>query len=203
MLRVLAERGLAGGAEARGLTAIVCAGQPLDPATLAAARRWAPEAVIWEYYGAAELGFVAARRRCPGEPLDAEDTSVGEAFPGVELAVLDDAGRPVPDGRPGTICVRSQLVCDGYLWGDDGLALRRLGGMATVRDQGFLRDGRLRVLGRAAELIVTGGHNVYPHEVEAALTGVPGVAAAVVVGLPGGWPPPSGPTATSGSRSCP
>lgn len=184
MLRVLAERGLAVGAGAHGLSAVVCAGQPLDPATLAAARRWAPGAVIWEYYGAAELGFVAARRHDPGEPLDPGDTSVGAAFPGVELAVLDDAGRPVPEGRPGTIGVRSPFVCDGYLWGDDGLALARLGGTTTVGDRGFLRGGRLHVLGRAAEMIVTGGHNVYPHEVEAALTAVPGVAAAVVVGLP-------------------
>lgn len=186
MLRVLAERGLAGGVDASGVTAIVCAGQKLDPTTLEAARRWAPHAAIWEYYGAAELGFVAARCHRPGEPAEESGTAVGTAFPGVEIAVLGDAGRPVPEGASGTICVRSDLVCDGYLWGDDGRAFGRLGGLHTVRDQGFLRDGQLHVLGRAAEMINTGGHNVYPHEVEAALGRVPGVAGVVVVGLPDG-----------------
>ncbi|WP_424346338.1 class I adenylate-forming enzyme family protein [Kocuria sp. CH-021] len=190
MLRVLAERGPAGGADASGVSTIVCAGQKLDPGTLAAARRWAPRAMIWEYYGAAELGFVAARCHPAGEavPEAASDagTAVGTAFPGVELAVLDDDGAPLPEGTAGTVAVRSELVCDGYLWGDDGRAFGRLGGMATVRDRGVLRDGRLHVLGRAAEMINSGGHNVYPHEVEEALAVVPGVAGVVVVGLPDG-----------------
>ncbi|MEX5302747.1 class I adenylate-forming enzyme family protein [Kocuria sabuli] len=185
-LRVLAERGLAAGVDAGGLTAIVCAGQKLDRRTEEAARRWAPRATLWEYYGAAELGFVAARRRGPGQPAAAPGTGVGAAFPGVELAVLDDDGRPVPEGTPGTVCVRSRLVCDGYLWGDDGRAFGELGGMATVRDRGFLRDGQLHVLGRSADMVVTGGHNVYPQEVEAAVAAVPGVADAVVTGMPDG-----------------
>ncbi|WP_336649817.1 class I adenylate-forming enzyme family protein [Kocuria rosea] len=184
MLRVLAQRGLAGGVDASGVTAIVCAGQKLDATTLEAARRWAPQAAIWEYYGAAELGFVAARRHRPGEAAEDSGTAVGTAFPGVEVAVLDESGHSVPEGQAGTICVRSDLVCDGYLWGDDGQALGRLGGMHTVRDQGFLRHGKLHVLGRAAEMINTGGLNVYPHEVEAELSLVPGVADVVVAGLP-------------------
>lgn len=188
VLRVLAERGLAAGADASGVTAIVCAGQKLDPTTFAAARRWAPHATIWEYYGAAELGFVTARCHRPGEPaeMSAEDsgTAVGVPFPGVDVAVLDDAGTPAPEGVAGTIGVRSDLVCDGCLWGDDGQGFDRLGGLHTVRDQGFLRNGQLHVLGRAAEMINTGGLNVYPHEVEAALALVPGVSDVVVAGLP-------------------
>lgn len=186
VLRVLAERGLAAGADAAGLTAVVSAGQALDGRTLDAVRRWAPRATVWEYYGAAELGFVAARRHGPGEPAAPTGTGVGPAFPGVALAVLDDAGRPVPEGVPGTVCVRSELVCDGYLWGDDGQAFGELGGMATVRDQGVLRGGQLHVLGRLSDMVVTGGHNVYPQEVEAALAAVPGVAEAVVTGVPDG-----------------
>lgn len=196
MLRVLAERGLAGRVDASGVTAIVCAGQKLDRTTLEAARLWAPHAAIWEYYGAAELGFVAARCHRPGKTAeeraeestersaDSSGTAVGAPFPGVEVAVLDDAGSPVPEGVPGTIGVRSELVCDGYLWGDDGQAFGRLGGLATVRDRGHLCDGQLHVLGRASEMINTGGLNVYPHEVEAALAMVPGVADVVVAGLP-------------------
>lgn len=184
MLRLIAERALAAGESAHGLRAIVCAGQKLDPQTLAAARRWAPNAVIWEYFGAAELGFVAAQEHPPGEIRTLDPTAVGLPFPGVEAVVVDHDGRVLPEGSTGSIAVRSDLVCDGYLWGDDGRAFARIADLATVRDQGFLRDGRLHVLGRASEMINTGGLNIYPQEVEAAIGSVPGVAEAVVVGLP-------------------
>jgi acyl-CoA synthetase (AMP-forming)/AMP-acid ligase II len=80
--------------------------------------------------------------------------------------------------------VRSALVSDGYVWGDDGNAFTRLGDWCTVRDQGFLADGELHVLGRTQDMVNTGGHNVYPHEVEAALAMIPGVAEVVVAGIP-------------------
>ncbi|GAB4098903.1 class I adenylate-forming enzyme family protein [Sinomonas halotolerans] len=184
MLRVLAERGITGDVDASGITAIVCAGQKLDRRTLEAGRRWAPNATVWEYYGASELSFVAASRHDPGEGPAEVGTGVGRAFPGVEVAILDDGGRPVPDGTAGNICVRSPLVSAGYVWGDDGEAFTSLGGWATVRDQGFLEDGVLHVLGRLADMINTGGANVYPHEVEAALAMLPGVAEVVVTGVP-------------------
>lgn len=184
MLRVLAERGLAGEVDASGISAIVCAGQKLDRRTLGAVRRWAPQAAVWEYYGASELSFVAASRHAPGGEDAEVGTGVGRAFPGVELAILDDAGAPVPDGTVGNICVRSPLVSSGYVWGDDGEAFTELCGWATVRDQGFLDAGTLHVLGRRADMINTGGANVYPHEVEAALAMLDGVAEVVVAGVP-------------------
>lgn len=184
MLRVLAERGLAGDVDASGVEAVVCSGQKLDRRTLEAVRRWAPRAVVWEYYGASELSFVASSRHDPGSVAAEVGTGVGRAFDGVELAILDDAGVPVPDGQTGNICVRSPLVSDGYVWGDDGQAFARLGDWCTVRDQGFLDGGELHVLGRTQDMVNTGGHNVYPHEVEAALAMIPGVAEVVVAGVP-------------------
>ncbi|MEA5454385.1 AMP-binding protein [Sinomonas sp. JGH33] len=184
MLRVLAERGLAGDVDASGITAIVCSGQKLDRRTLEAARRWAPHAVVWEYYGASELSFVAATAHRPDEGHAEVGTAVGRAFPGVDLAILDDGGASVADGETGNISVRSRLVSEGYVWGDDGQAFTRFGPWCTVRDQGFLADGELHVLGRTQDMINTGGHNVYPHEVEAALAMLPGVAEVVVAGIP-------------------
>jgi acyl-CoA synthetase (AMP-forming)/AMP-acid ligase II len=186
MLRLLSERGLAGGVDASGLRSIICAGSKLDARTLEAARRWAPNATIFEYYGAAELSFVAGAGLRPGEAPalggPGLGTGIGGPFPGVGIRILDDGGAPVPDGHDGNICVRSGMVSDGYLWGDDGEALRCFDGWYTVGDQGYLSGGTLHLLGRRSDMIVTAGTNVYPHEVELALASVPGVAAAVAAG---------------------
>jgi long-chain acyl-CoA synthetase len=188
MLRLLSERGLAGGVDASGLRSIICAGSKLDARTLEAARRWAPNATIFEYYGAAELSFVAGAGLLPGEtPAHGgagTGTGIGKPFPGVEVRILDAGGAPVPDGVDGNVCVRGGLVSDGYLWGDDGEALQCFDGWYTVGDRGYLSDGTLHLLGRRSEMIITAGTNVYPHEVELALASVPGVAAAVAAGQP-------------------
>ncbi|MCU6481771.1 class I adenylate-forming enzyme family protein [Arthrobacter sp. A2-55] len=180
VLGLIAARGLATGQGPSGVTSIVCAGSALPPGLLALARRWAPRARIYQYYGASELGFVAA-----SEILGGRGTGpVGTAFPGVELAVLDAAGRKLPTGEVGDISVRSPYICDGYAWGDDGLALATVNGWHTVRDQGWLdSDGALHVAGRASEMIVTSGANVYPQQVEQALTGDGMEGAVVVTGL--------------------
>jgi acyl-CoA synthetase (AMP-forming)/AMP-acid ligase II len=78
------------------------------------------------------------------------------------------------------------MVSNGYLWGDDGQALRCFDGWFTVGDQGYLTGGVLYLLGRRSDMILTAGTNVYPHEVELALASVPGVAAAVAAGMPDG-----------------
>ncbi|MGO4590186.1 class I adenylate-forming enzyme family protein [Paenarthrobacter sp. 2TAF44] len=184
MLRLLSERGLAGDVDASGIRSIICAGSKLDGRTLEAARRWAPHAAIFEYYGASELSFVSGTRLAAGEPLDLGGTGIGRPFPGVELRILDDTGQNLPDGEHGNISVRSGMVSNGYLWGDDGQALRCLDGWYTVGDQGYLADGTLHILGRRSDMIITAGKNVYPHEVELALASVPGIEVAVAAGAP-------------------
>ncbi|MDQ0032110.1 class I adenylate-forming enzyme family protein [Arthrobacter bambusae] len=184
MLRLLSERGLTGGVDASGVRSIICAGSKLDARTLEAARRWAPNAAIFEYYGASELSFVSGTRLNAGEPLDAGGTGIGKPFPGVELRITDDDGVERPEGADGNICVCSGMVSNGYLWGDDGQALRCFDGWYTVGDQGYVDSGVLHILGRRSDMIITSGRNVYPHEVELALASVPGVSAAVAAGMP-------------------
>jgi long-chain acyl-CoA synthetase len=184
MLRMLSERGLAGCVDASGVRTIICAGSKLDARTLEAARRWAPNATIFEYYGASELSFVSGAGLPAGEAASAGGTAIGGPFPGVEVRILDDSGNALPDGAAGNICVQSGLVSNGYLWGDDGRALRSFDGWFTVGDQGYLEAGELHILGRRADMILTAGKNVFPHEVELALAAVPGVAAAVAAGMP-------------------
>ena len=184
MLRLLSERGLTGCVDAAGIRAIICAGSKLDARTLEAARRWAPNATIFEYYGASELSFVSGAGLAAGELLDAGGTGIGHPFPGVDVRILDDDGSELQNGQAGNICVRSGMLSNGYLWGDDGQALRSFNGWFTVGDQGYLDGGELHILGRRADMILTSGKNVYPHEVELALAAVPGVAAAVAAGMP-------------------
>lgn len=188
VLELVAGAGLRAHQHAPQLTSIVCAGAALSAGAVALAREWAPNATIQQYYGAAELGFVAASRIPPGGAAAWPDSGVGSAFPGVHVSVRDSRGLPVAPGAAGSIYVRSPYVCDGYAWGDDGLAFSSLAANApwlvegtgpgepdagewfTVHDQGQLDDGgHLHVLGRASDMIITAGANVYPHAVEAAL----------------------------------
>lgn len=116
---------------------------------------------VVEYYGAAELSFVAY-----------DDDGRGlRAFPGVEIAVRDEV-----------IWARSPYSALGYL-GEPG-PLRRDGEWVSVGDRGELEDGRLRVAGREDEAIQTAGATVIPSEIERTLRTLDGVADVAVVGLP-------------------
>lgn len=105
----------------------------------------------------------------------------GVALPGVELAILgEDCDEVLPPGRPGRIGVRGPGLMTGYLHRPplDGRFF-------DTGDLGQLdEDGALHVLSRRSDLIVTGGENVYPAEVEQALLACPGIAAALVFGVP-------------------
>jgi acyl-CoA synthetase (AMP-forming)/AMP-acid ligase II len=179
MLTRLAE---ARGAFGPGPEYIFCAGASLSPDVAEAARRRFPRSRLVEYYGASELSFVAIRRDGDGTPAG----SVGRAFPGVEISVRDDGDVPVAPGVEGTIFARSSLIFSGYRGEVPASAARRIAdGWWTVGDRGSLdKAGNLYVVGRGSSLIVTGGANVQPEEVEQVVAGSPGVAACVVVGLP-------------------
>ncbi|PYI66248.1 AMP-dependent synthetase [Arthrobacter livingstonensis] len=188
VLAVVARRGLEAGQGAGAVTSIVCAGSALPAEVLDLARQWAPHATIFHYYGASELGFVAASEAGVG----AGYPCVGPAFPGVEISVRGSDGEVAGTGVCGSIYVRGPYVSNGYAWGDDGLAFNPLPGSDpageawyTVHDQGFTdASGRLHVVGRASDMIVTGGVNVYPQQVEAELATAAGPGTVVVAGVP-------------------
>ena len=135
----------------------------------------------------------------PGDPDEAVATSVGRPVPGVELDVRGEDGVHVAQGEVGRVHLRSGAVMRGY-WGGP---LTGPGAGGVVRDQaatgavlapdGWLAtgdfgvvdgDGRLHLVGRANELYIRGGYNVYPAEVEAALGDHPGIGQVAVVGAP-------------------
>jgi acyl-CoA synthetase (AMP-forming)/AMP-acid ligase II len=126
-------------------------------------------------------------------------TTVGRPVPGVELAIVDDDGRPVPPGSVGRVRLRSAATMRGY-WGLGPGRGRPVGdlvdavatatvlaadGWLTTGDFGLRTpEGNLQLAGRAHERYIRGGYNVYPAEVEEALSSHPAVARAAVVGVP-------------------
>lgn len=114
--------------------------------------------------------------------------TIGLPFPSVELRVadLDDRARDVPDGEAGELCVRGPLVTSGY-WRDPeatAAAIDAQGWLATG-DIGLREpDGYFRIIDRRKDLIITGGYNIYPAEVEAVLATHPAVAMSAVAALP-------------------
>ena len=112
--------------------------------------------------------------------------SAGKAMAGVELRILDEAGREVPTGEVGEIATRSAANMTGY-WNLPDATARALSpdGWLLTGDAGRLdADGYLFIHDRVKDMIVSGGENVYPAEVENAVFGCPGVADVAVIGVP-------------------
>ncbi|WP_150627147.1 class I adenylate-forming enzyme family protein [Pandoraea captiosa] len=141
---------------------------------------------LGQVYGATETGPVSIALRL-GE-AKAHPGAVGRACPGVEVRLIDAAGQDVAPGEVGEILVRAPNVMREYWSGhtgrtpgnrglDDGWF--RSGDLARLRD-----DGCFEVVGRSKDMIISGGENIYPAEIENALVDCPGVLEASVVGVP-------------------
>ncbi|HEX2285040.1 MAG TPA: acyl-CoA ligase FadD12 [Mycobacterium sp.] len=134
--------------------------------------------VIYNNYNATEAGMIATAT--PADLRAAPDTA-GKPADGTEIRILDENHREVPTGEVGQIFVRSGTLFDGYT---TGATKDFHEGFMASGDMGYLDDaGRLFVVGRDDEMIVSGGENVYPIEVENALAAHPDVAEAVVLGV--------------------
>ncbi len=186
----------------------VTAGAKMDAALKRAWLEAFPASVLYEYYGAAELSFVSVSRAEPGmlrsepgvsragagvsgsgvsksAPECAKTDSVGRAFAGVTLIIRDEHGRPLPPGEIGEIYVASGMIAQGYGHRGAEPFLEPVDGTYSVGDIGYVdENGYLYLVGRKQEMILRGAVNVYPLEVEQALTSCPGVREAAVFGVP-------------------
>jgi long-chain acyl-CoA synthetase len=155
---------------------------PCPPATKRAMIDWWGP-VISEYYGSTETALVA--RLTATEAL-AKPGAVGRAVPGARIAVLDAEGRSLPPGEEGEVYVKADYMPDFTYHGrEDARAEAGRGDLVSVGDIGRLdEDGFLYLSDRKRDMIISGGVNIYPAEIEAALHAVPGVRDCAVFGAP-------------------
>ncbi|HEX8831387.1 MAG TPA: AMP-binding protein [Longimicrobium sp.] len=136
-------------------------------------------------YGLTETGTLVSVTR-PGDPASKQRTTVGRPLDGTEVAILDVDGTVLPEESVGEIAVRGPGVMRGYYRQPGETAQVLTGdGFFTTGDLGMLdEEGFLHILGRRKEMIIRGGFNVYPREVEDRLHAHPAVLDVAVVGLP-------------------
>jgi long-chain acyl-CoA synthetase len=158
-----------------------CGAAPLAPKATEEIERRIPSVTVRQGYGLTETAALIstnpAGREKPG--------SVGLPIPGAEVRIVDDSGAELPSGEAGEICCRSPAVMRGYWGAPEATAEALRDGWLHTGDVGYLDDeGYLFIVDRKKDLIIRGGFNVYPRDVEDALLEHPGVAAAGVVGRP-------------------
>ncbi|MEM6293125.1 MAG: AMP-binding protein [Myxococcota bacterium] len=161
--------------------AVVCGAAPfLHPLRCAAIERFTARAVF-DFYGATELGWVTL---VDGPEMLRKPGSLGRPIPGQEIAVLDADGRRLPPDTVGRVYTRSAQRMQGYLADEDASSAIERSGWLTVDDLGRLdAEGSLFLTGRARDMVISGGVNVYPVEVERVLLEHPAIDDVAVVGV--------------------
>jgi fatty-acyl-CoA synthase len=163
----------------------IMAGSPCPIATMkeVIARMHMHEVTI--AYGMTETSPVSFQTG-RADPLEERVSTVGRVQPHLEVKIVDAAGNTVPRGEPGELCTRGYSVMLGY-WADpektaeavDGEGWMHTGDLATLDEQGYCR-----ITGRSKDMVIRGGENVYPREVEEYLLTHPAVVDVQVIGVP-------------------
>jgi acyl-CoA synthetase (AMP-forming)/AMP-acid ligase II len=180
-----ADGGLPTGGGLPALTGFALASAPSSPALQERLRRLFPAAgqALTDTYGQTESGTAIT----VATPLDLAQApgAVGRPVVTVEMEIRGPDGVAVPDGQEGEICARSPFNMLGY-WRDEAAtaAAIRPGRWLHTGDIGMIENGLLRMTTRRSDLILRGGENVYPAEIEAVLGEHPAVRECAVVGVP-------------------
>ena len=137
--------------------------------------------VLWEFYGATETGFNLILR--PEDQLR-KPGSAGTPPDGQEIRLLDDDGSPVPDGQPGELWVRNTWLAH-YYNKPDATARSMRDGFFSVGDIAYRdADGFYYICDRKIDMVISGGVNIYPAEIEDCLHGHPAIQDVAVIGVP-------------------
>ena len=163
-----------------GVRLFISGSAPLRPETFAEFEARTGQRIL-ERYGMTEAGMITSN------PLDGPRVAgtVGPALPDVDLRIVDDEGRPVADGEVGTVQIRGPNVFAGYWRKPEKTREEFVDGWFVTGDLAT-RDatGRVSIVGRGKDLVISGGLNVYPREVEAELDTLAGVGESAVIGVP-------------------
>ena len=139
--------------------------------------------ILVDYYAMTETGILTT---CDSREWRAHPGSVGKAVEGIDLRIAAADGSQAAPGKTGEIYVRSSLTpYVGYHRADDETRRMRRGGYIATGDLGYLAsDGYLYITGRKTDMVISGGVNIYPAEIEAALAVCPGIGDSAVFGVP-------------------
>jgi fatty-acyl-CoA synthase len=175
--------------------------EPIDPATMeaftsTAARFGLRPSAVNCCYGAAESTLVISmsamadpmlldvvdageleqnHRAVPAADGTRQLPKLGRPFPSVEVRVVDDDGKPLGERQVGRIQLRGESITDGYVTPDGFEPARDEDGWLEIGDEGYLVDEQIVVCGRRKDVIIMGGRNIYPTDIERAAGRVPGV----------------------------
>ncbi|PQA89411.1 AMP-binding protein [Hyphococcus luteus] len=136
-------------------------------------------------YGMTETSPVSFQSM-PDDPIERRVSTIGTVHPHLEVKIVEENGETAPRGTPGEICTRGYSVMLGY-WGDDERTAEAIdaGGWMHTGDLGVIdADGYGNVVGRLKDMVIRGGENLYPREIEEFLFQHPNVADVQVVGVP-------------------
>ena len=190
MVKRLTDAALAHGAVSGGLQTLVYGGGPMYLSDLRQATRvFGPRFAQIYGQGESPMTITALSKHHHADsahPRHAQRlASVGLPHSVVQVSIRDEAGLPLPSGGIGEVCVRGDVVMSGYWRNPEGTARALRDGWLWTGDLGCLdEDGFLTLKDRSKDLIVSGGSNVYPREVEEVLLLHPAVAEAAVIGMP-------------------
>ncbi len=173
-------------ADISSLETLIYGASPMSPARLKEGlERWGK--IFFQFFGQSEAPMVLTHLKKADHDLAKPERlgSCGRPTPWVHLALLDDQNQPVKDGEPGEICIRGPLVMQGYHKLPEQTAETLAGDWLHTGDVGRLdEDGFLSIVDRKKDMIVTGGFNVFPREIEDVISSHAAVAQVAVIGVP-------------------
>ena len=173
-------------ADMSSMETIFYGASPMSPAKLAQAiEDWGP--IFFQFFGQTEAPMVITHLKKGEHDLARPDrlASCGRPVPWMHVALLDSNNRPVAPGASGEICTRGPLVMTGYKDLPDETAEALSGDWLHTGDVGrFDDDGYLYIVDRTKDMVITGGFNVFPREVEDVISTHPAVSMVMVIGVP-------------------
>lgn len=159
------------------LRVVLASGSAISPELRAAAIETFGD-VLYDLYGSTEIGWVTI---ATPDDMRSKPKTVGKPVPGIEIAVFSDSGEKLGAGQTGELFIKSDILFEGYTSGE---TKDEREGYMSIGDVGHVdEDGHLFIEGRADDMVIVGGENIYPIEIEAVIEAVEGVEEAAVLGV--------------------